>query len=184
MCCSPISTASRKPKRSMPGSRRSVHAWVSSLLAAGPPLPARGRDNDVSTQRLAEVIRLAEERGLAFGALRRDATEEEIIAAITAAGSGLITLDRRIAAGLLSPAERQPTRAASESEAPGEPLTARELEVLQLLAQGLPNKTIAARLRISEHTAKFHVSAILMKLGAASRTEAVTSAARRGLLIL
>jgi DNA-binding NarL/FixJ family response regulator len=56
--------------------------------------------------------------------------------------------------------------------------------VLQLLAEGLPNKRIAAQLHISEHTAKFHVSAIILKLGATSRTEAVTLAARRGLLIL
>jgi DNA-binding CsgD family transcriptional regulator len=56
--------------------------------------------------------------------------------------------------------------------------------VLQLLAEGLPNKLIAVRLSISEHTAKFHVSAIMTKLGAASRTEAVTIGARRGLLIL
>jgi DNA-binding NarL/FixJ family response regulator len=169
-----------------------LDAWLAALrpraglvlLAVGPSSPARGRDEDASSQQLAELARLAEERGLAFGALRRDATEEEILAAITAAGAGLIILDRRVAAGLLAPTERQPTRAAAEDEGPGEPLTTRELEVLQLLAQGLPNKIIAARLRISEHTAKFHVSAILMKLGAASRTEAVTSAARRGLLIL
>jgi DNA-binding NarL/FixJ family response regulator len=69
-------------------------------------------------------------------------------------------------------------------EAPGESLTARERDVLQLLAQGLPNKLIANRLHISEHTAKFHVSSIMTKLNAASRTEAVTLAARRGLLIL
>ena len=66
----------------------------------------------------------------------------------------------------------------------GEPLTPRERDVLQLMAEGLPNKLIAARLSISEHTAKFHVSAIMTKLGAASRTEAVTIGARRGLLIL
>ena len=65
-----------------------------------------------------------------------------------------------------------------------EPLTAREREVLQLVAEGIPNKQIAQRLRISEHTVKFHVSAIMAKLNAASRTEAVTTAARRGLLLL
>ena len=66
----------------------------------------------------------------------------------------------------------------------GEPLTPRERDVLQLMAKGLPNKLIAVRLSISQHTAKFHVSAIMTKLGAASRTEAVTIGARRGLLIL
>lgn len=131
---------------------------------------------------LVEVARAAEERGLVFGALRRDATPEEIAAALTAAGSGLVTLDRRLAQDLLNPLERH--RSPQPVSAIEEPLTARELEVLQLMAQGLPNKLIAQRLRITEHTAKFHVSAILTKLHAASRTEAVTLAARRGLLIL
>ncbi|MCC6386326.1 MAG: response regulator transcription factor [Dehalococcoidia bacterium] len=66
----------------------------------------------------------------------------------------------------------------------GADLTAREREVLTLMAAGLPNKTIALRLGISEHTAKFHVGTVLAKLGAASRTEAVMTAARRGLLPL
>jgi DNA-binding NarL/FixJ family response regulator len=65
-----------------------------------------------------------------------------------------------------------------------EVLTPREQEVLQLLAEGLPNKTIADRLYISEHTVKFHVNAILSKLGAQSRTEAVVRATRLGLLLL
>ena len=65
-----------------------------------------------------------------------------------------------------------------------EPLTARELQVLQLVAQGLPNKGIARRLGISENTAKFHVASLCGKLGASSRTEAVTLAARRGLILL
>jgi DNA-binding CsgD family transcriptional regulator len=65
-----------------------------------------------------------------------------------------------------------------------DPLTPRESEVLQLMAEGLPNKLIADRLGISEHTAKFHVNAILTKLGAQGRTEAVVRAARLGLIIL
>jgi DNA-binding NarL/FixJ family response regulator len=67
---------------------------------------------------------------------------------------------------------------------PAEDLTARELQVLQLLAEGLSNKAIAQRLQISEHTAKFHVAAILGKLEAHTRTEAVTRAVRQGLIIL
>ncbi len=63
-------------------------------------------------------------------------------------------------------------------------LTPRELEVLGLIGDGLPNKTIAGRLDISEHTVKFHVNAILGKLGAQSRTEAVTLATRMGLITL
>ena len=66
----------------------------------------------------------------------------------------------------------------------GEELTAREREVLQLLAEGLANKEVARQLRISEHTVKFHVNAILGKLGASTRTEAVARAARQGLITL
>ena len=65
-----------------------------------------------------------------------------------------------------------------------EPLTAREVEVLELLAEGLPNKAIAARLRISDQTVKFHVSSIAGKLGAKNRTDAVRLAVRRGLITL
>ena len=65
-----------------------------------------------------------------------------------------------------------------------EPLTPREIQVLELLAEGLPNKTIAARLGISDQTVKFHVAAICGKLGAANRTEAVRRAIRRGLVSL
>ena len=66
----------------------------------------------------------------------------------------------------------------------GSVLTPRESEVLQLLAEGLPNKAIAERLGISDHTAKFHVNAILGKLGASTRTEALAQAARLGLVLL
>ena len=65
-----------------------------------------------------------------------------------------------------------------------EPLTAREVQVLELLAEGLPNKGIAARLGISDQTVKFHVSAIAGKLGAANRTDVVRRAVRRGLITL
>ncbi|MGZ3581471.1 MAG: response regulator transcription factor, partial [Ktedonobacterales bacterium] len=133
---------------------------------------------------LGDMARVTGESGLAFGALLRDAMPDEIIPAISAVASGLITLDRRLAGDLFAASQRVAAPAAERPTTSDEPLTARELEVLQLMAQGLPNKTIAARLRISEHTAKFHVSAIMMKLGAASRTEAVTRGARLGLLIL
>ncbi len=63
-------------------------------------------------------------------------------------------------------------------------LTPRELEVLQLIAQGLNNKRIAERLTVNERTVKFHVSTILSKLEVSNRTEAVTSAIARGLITL
>ena len=139
---------------------------------------------------LSLVARTAEDYGLAFGALPRDATRDEIIAALTAVSNGLVVLDRRLARDFLS--FRQSAAVAAPLRVPGdaaggemlETLTGREMEVLQLLAEGLPNKLIAARLHITEHTAKFHVSSIMLKLGASSRTEAVTLAARRGLLLL
>jgi DNA-binding NarL/FixJ family response regulator len=65
-----------------------------------------------------------------------------------------------------------------------EPLTAREHQVLELVAEGLPNKLIAARLGISDQTVKFHVATICGKLGAANRTEAVAVAFRKGLIPL
>jgi len=71
-----------------------------------------------------------------------------------------------------------------EDEAGPEHLTSRELDVLQLIADGLPNKSIATRLGISDQTVKFHVSSIYGKLGAANRTDAVRLAVRRGLLAL
>jgi NarL family two-component system response regulator LiaR len=72
----------------------------------------------------------------------------------------------------------------AQAAPPYEPLTERELEVLNLLAQGMPNKEIAAQLVISERTAKFHVSSIMGKLGATNRTEAVSLAAQKGLITL
>jgi DNA-binding NarL/FixJ family response regulator len=71
-----------------------------------------------------------------------------------------------------------------EPEVADEPLTPRELEVLSLLAEGLPNKVIATRLAISDQTVKFHVAAIIGKLGAINRTDAVRRGVRRGMVFL
>ncbi len=113
----------------------------------------------------------------ARGLLLRNAAVERLLAGLRAAAAGLVVLDSSLTAAN-SPV--QPP----ESAASLEPLTPRELEVLQLLAEGLPNKTIARRLDISDHTVKFHVNAILGKLGAQSRTEAVVRATRLGLILL
>ena len=77
-----------------------------------------------------------------------------------------------------------PVARAFMARAVEEPLTTRELDVLNLLVEGLSNKAIAARLGISDQTVKFHVAAICGKLGAANRTEAVRRAIRRGLVSL
>jgi two-component system nitrate/nitrite response regulator NarL len=113
-------------------------------------------------------------RSGARGVLLRGAAPEAISAALLAAARGLTVLDGHLAGELVRP----------PAAAPLEPLTPREREVLALLAEGLANKGIAARLGISEHTAKFHVNAILGKLGVESRAEAIVQAARMGLVVL
>ncbi len=105
----------------------------------------------------------------------------ELVAAIEAAAAGLVVLDGTDMDALL----RAPSAASRrDPEAPVEALTPREIQVLRLLAAGLGNKEIAARLAISEHTVKFHVASIMGKLGAASRTEAVTLGIRHGLIFI
>lgn len=113
-------------------------------------------------------------------ALPGDTSPEQLVAALQAVASGLIVLHPANINEVL-PAGSAATRAPGEL---AESLTRRELEVLQMLAGGLSNKEIAARLNISEHTAKFHVASILGKLGAGSRTEAVAIGIRRGLVLL
>ena len=77
-----------------------------------------------------------------------------------------------------------PTAAAAALARPGSALSARELDVLRLVARGLGNKEIAAELGITTHTVKFHLAAVLEKLGVRSRTEAVSLGMRRGLVPL
>ncbi len=113
--------------------------------------------------------------------LRRAAESDQLIAALAAVAHGLVVVDPAFAERLIE----APGASESARHLPlAEPLTPRELEVLRLLAEGLPNKTIASSLNISEHTVKFHVNAILGKLGVASRTEAVVRATRMGLILL
>jgi two-component system, NarL family, nitrate/nitrite response regulator NarL len=114
----------------------------------------------------------------AKGVLLRDRVGPHLVSALRAVRGGLTVLDASIADRLVGPREPvEPPPAVGE-------LTAREREVVQLLAEGLSNKEIAQRLDISEHTAKFHIGRILMKLDADSRTEAVVRAVRWGLVML
>ena len=114
-----------------------------------------------------------------WACLARDVDAEQLDLAVRSAEAGLVLLDLPMAATSLAPATTLSAPAIA-----AETLTPRELQVLQLVAQGLPNKGIARRLGISENTAKFHVASVCGKLGASSRTEAVTIAARRGLILL
>jgi len=112
----------------------------------------------------------------ARGVLPRDVDGARLAAALHAVAQGLIVMDARLADAAL--------RTRSSAEPLLEPLTPREMEVLHLIGQGLSNRAIVERLAISEHTAKFHVNAILGKLGAQTRAEAVAQGARLGLLLL
>jgi two-component system, NarL family, response regulator YdfI len=112
--------------------------------------------------------------------LPREAGSEEIAAAIQAAHRGLVLLDPAIAQQMLQRIGTPPSPVPPSYEN----LTPRENEVLAMLAEGLANREIADRLGVSDHTIKFHISSILDKLGASTRTEAVTLGLRMGLIVL
>lgn len=116
-----------------------------------------------------------------WGVLSLDASPEELTAAVHALGEGLWTGSPVLMQNLL---ERQPAFTLEEGEPMIDPLTPREREVLQLVAEGLANKQIALSLGISEHTVKFHLSSLYTKLGVTSRTEAIRAGARRGWVVL
>jgi two-component system, NarL family, response regulator YdfI len=148
------------------------------------------------TRSLAEsrvaIVLLSDARdaadALRFGVralLPRGASASMLGAAVSAAAAGLVVLHADVAASLTHE-EAAPLRASPATERSGEALdlTGRETEVLRMLAEGLGNKQIAARLGISEHTVKFHVASIFSKLHASTRTEAVMLGARRGLVVI
>jgi NarL family two-component system response regulator YdfI len=111
--------------------------------------------------------------------LSRESDPDDILSAIYASYDGLVLLSTPTAESLAALFGDQPLEVEAELS---EEITSRETDVLRMLAQGLVNKDIAARLGISEHTVKFHISSILDKLGASTRTEAVTLGIRRGLI--
>lgn len=148
---------------------------LASLDGAIPIAPVVVLIDDVSRGDLLRAL----SRGVR-AVLPRNASPAEIFAAVEAAAAGLTVLgDDEL--NLLLPAASEREGAPEQTL---EALTAREIEVLVLMAQGLANKNIADRLAISEHTVKFHVSSILSKLGASSRTEAVTRGLKDGLLVI
>jgi two-component system, NarL family, nitrate/nitrite response regulator NarL len=140
---------------------------LGGVSGAAPPIVALLSDESAAADALAAGAR---------GLLPRDADAATLAASLGAAAHGLVVLDPDLTAGIWSLRRRA-------GAALPEELTPRELEVLQLLAEGLSNKAIAGRLEISEHTAKYHVNAILAKLTSQTRTEAVARAARLGLVL-
>ena len=132
----------------------------------------RGQRFGLLDNHVAQIFHLVAD-GREFLVQPRDAPPAQIVAAIYAASAGLIAAPAEDA-GFLLPA--------THAEENTEPLTPRELDVLEMLAEGLSNKMIAYRLSISEHTAKFHVNSILAKLHAGTRTEAVMRGVRLGLV--
>jgi DNA-binding NarL/FixJ family response regulator len=169
------------------GRRLEDHALAVVVLALSPDATAKALEILRGLPGVAAVVLLASDPLAAWTAqarrsgvrsvLRDDATAEELGAAIAAARAGLVVLhpDALQGAAAARAAERR-------DRAPV--LTPRELEILEMLAEGMSNRTIAARLGISSQTVKFHVASILAKLGAASRTEAVTFGVRQGLIAL
>ena len=152
-------------------------------------LIASGVASDFTVMLLAEPASLATSSAALRAGVRavlpNDVSPEQLVAALQAAASGLLVLHPTQVSAQVnsngfasSPARSQPLDELTEA------FTPREGEVLQMLASGLANKQIAAKLAISEHTVKFHVASILGKLGAASRTEAVSLGIRRGLVLL
>ena len=111
--------------------------------------------------------------------LSRESDPDNVLLAINAVYDGLVLLNPATAESLAAVYGDQPLE---DEDVGSEEITSRETEVLRMLAEGLANKEIGVRLGISEHTVKFHISSILDKLGASTRTEAVTLGIRRGLI--
>jgi DNA-binding NarL/FixJ family response regulator len=146
-------------------------------------------DGGASRERAAYVLITAEPEDLDDEAWRAgvralvpiDAHEEEVLAAVRAVAAGMVALPVDVAESWFDALPRAARQAAGLL---ADPLSPREHQVLAMLAEGLGNKTIAARLGISRHTVKAHVSAIFGKLGAATRAEAVAIGARQGMIVL
>jgi DNA-binding NarL/FixJ family response regulator len=144
--------------------------WIRTFLETSIPIVLLTDTSD-------SALLTAAFRGNIRAVLPPDADPAEIGAAVCSAAVGLITLQPSTLEVLAT--DPRPAPAALE-----EPLSRRELEVLAMLAEGLSNKLIAYTLGISEHTVKFHVTSIMAKLHAASRTDAVMQGIRRGLVMI
>ena len=161
------------------------------ILADAPPT-GQLMDWQVQHQQTAWVLMLdradkeTSVEALSTGAsavLPRTANRREIVIAIRAVTNGLVVFQRQLLAALLN-AESLSGEQLNTSNDGHAQLTPRELEVLTAMADGATNKAIARRLGISFHTVKFHVAAVLEKLDADTRTEAVMKAAQLGIVML
>jgi len=144
-----------------------TRSGLEALLATDPAIEIV---HDVSE---ADVVVGESTRSGTRGTLSQEATPAQIVAAVHAAAAGLIVMPAQEGMAFLPH---------SQVEELAEALTPREMDVLEMLAEGMSNKMIAHRLSISDHTAKFHVNSILAKLNAGTRTEAVTRGIRLGLI--
>jgi DNA-binding NarL/FixJ family response regulator len=152
----------------------SMHLIQDAIAVSVPETPVLLLSNEpVSIQAIGSLAERA------WGFLSMDTTQEELTAAVHALSLGLWVGDS-IFTGKSSRIGSPET----DDRWEGELLTSRETEVLQLLAQGLPNKQIALRTGISENTVKYHISSIYSKLGATNRTEAARLGAHRGIIVL
>ncbi|ABS25124.1 response regulator transcription factor [Anaeromyxobacter sp. Fw109-5] len=152
-----------------------VVLWDLGVAGGTPEAPAGAESVPILALASDEPHAAEALRSGARGVLLRGAAPDALAAAVVAVARGLAVLEAPLAGEWLRP---------PDAPLAAEGLTRREREVLALLAEGLANKAIAARLGISEHTAKFHVNAILGKLGVESRAEAIVRAARLGLVAL
>jgi two-component system, NarL family, response regulator YdfI len=116
----------------------------------------------------------------AWGVINSESTQAELIISVQALNEGLTVIDPAWIKQIFN----RPSSSVNGKDKSAEALTGRELEVLQLLALGLTNKQIAAKLSISAHTVKFHVSTIFMKLGTTNRVETVNLGLKNGLIVL
>ena len=147
-------------------------------IDAGSAITRSGLELILTSNPAIEIVHDASEADVVVGAQRTfslDVTADQIVAAVHAAAAGLLVMPAGEGVSFQSPMH-EPTQETVE------PLTPREMDVLEMLAEGLSNKMIAHRLSISDHTAKFHVNSILAKLDAGTRTEAVTRGIRLGLI--
>jgi two-component system, NarL family, response regulator YdfI len=156
------------------------------VLAMPPPVTTRILERLRALPRPPAVILLAAapreawtsraRRSGVRAVLGRDVSAEELTAAVAATRAGLLVLHADALTGVPAASALLPGEAST--------LTARELQILELMAEGMRNRAIAGRLKISRYTVKFHVASLLAKLGARSRTEAVTLGVRQGLISL